>query len=130
VPGQAGTDRIILYLGEDDGGVSDEVVRLDRDPGRSARTAEEVVLLDPPDGWQTKRAPSSLDADRIYDLRAWNTRGGAVRDFPFRISELDGRTGSDVILTKRWEGEDRGGYVATFRTPEDFARYADTMCDG
>jgi len=128
--GGAGTDTIILYLGQEDGSVTDEVVRLDRDPGRGARNAEEVVLLDPADGWLARRTASTLDTGQIYDLRAWNTRGGAVRDFPFRISELTGRTGSDVILTKRWEGEDRGGYVATFRTPADFARYADTMCDG
>jgi hypothetical protein len=71
-----------------------------------------------------------LNDDQIYDLRAGNKDDGAVEDFPFRISELRGRTGSDVILTKRWEGEEHGGYVATFRTPQDFTRYADTVCDG
>jgi len=127
---KAGTDAISLYLGKEDGTVTDEVIKLVRDPGRSARTAEEVVLLDLAAGWQTKLAPPTLNDDQIYDLRAWNKDGGAVEDFPFRISELRGRTGSDVILTKRWEGEEHGGYVATYRTPEDFARYADTVCDG
>ncbi|MFI1194526.1 hypothetical protein ACH4T9_14895 [Micromonospora sp. NPDC020750] len=125
--GKAGTHEIILYLGMDGGGVTDEVVQLDRDPGRSDRTTEEVVLLGPAAGWQTKLAPPTLDDDQLYTLRAWNKDRGAVRDFPFRISELRGRTGSDVILAKRWEGEH--GYVATFRTPEDFVRYADTVCD-
>ncbi|RGC65872.1 hypothetical protein C5N14_26330 [Micromonospora sp. MW-13] len=52
-----------------------------------------------------------------------------MESFPFRLSELRDRTGPDVILTKRWDGE-KHGYVATFRTPEDFVRYADTVCDG
>ena len=125
-----GTDTIILYRGNDDGAAIDEVLRLDRDPGRGDRTAEEIVLLDPGEGWQTKQTASTLDTASVYDLRAWNTRGGKVRDFPFRISELNDQTGSNVILTKQWEGEDRGGYVAAFRTPEDFAHYADTMCGG
>ncbi|MEU8286510.1 hypothetical protein AB0C01_19480 [Micromonospora sp. NPDC048905] len=125
-----GTDRITLYLGKEDGGVTDKVIQLDRDPGRGARTAEEVVLLDPMAGWQTKLAPPTLDDDQIYDLRSWNEGGGPVEDFPFRISEMRGRTGSAVILTKRWEGEEHGGYVATFHTLEGFARYAKTVCDG
>jgi hypothetical protein len=125
-----GADRISLYLGNGDGGVTDEVVQLDRDPGRSARTAEEVVLLNPEAGWQVKLAPRTLDDDRTYALRSWNSGGGPVEDFPFRISEMRGRTGSAVILTKRWEGEERGGYVSTFHTLEGFARYAKTVCDG
>jgi hypothetical protein len=126
--GKAGTDAITLYLGREDGGVTDKVIQLERDPGRSARTAEEVVLLDPAAGWQTKLAPPTLDDGQIYDLRAWNKDGGAVKDFPFRIGELRGRT-SAVILTKQWEGGEHGGYVAAFHTPEDFARYADTVCN-
>ncbi|MGC4810082.1 hypothetical protein ACLQ29_06070 [Micromonospora sp. DT228] len=125
-----GTDDITLYLGSADGGVTDKVIQLERDPGRSPRTAEEVVLLNPADGWQTKLTPSTLDDDQIYDLRSWNSDGGPVEDFPFRISELRGRTGSAVILAKRWEGEEQGGYVATFHTLEGFARYAKTVCDG
>ncbi|MFG3602255.1 hypothetical protein [Micromonospora chersina] len=128
--GKAGTDGITLYLSMDDGMVTDKVIQIERDPGRSARTAEEVVLLDPATGWQTKLAPPALDDDQIYNLRAWNKDVGAVEDFPFRISELRGPTGSDMILTKRWEGQEHGGYVAAFHTPEDFARYADTVCDG
>ncbi|MEV5768695.1 hypothetical protein AB0L34_29585 [Micromonospora sp. NPDC052213] len=127
--GKAGTDGITLYLGNDDGGVTDKVIQLERDAGRSARSAEEVVLLDPAAGWQTKLAPPTLDDGQIYDLGAWNKNDGAVEGFPFRISELRGRTGSAVILTKRWEGGEHGGYVATFRTPEDFARYANTVCN-
>ncbi|MFG3700847.1 hypothetical protein ACGF5C_23485 [Micromonospora sp. NPDC047620] len=125
-----GTDGITLYLSEDDGGVTDKVIQLEREPGRSARTAEEVVLLDPAASWQTKLAPPTLGDGQIYNLSAWNRDGGAVEDFPFRISELRGRTGSAMILTKRWEGGEHGGYVATFHTPEDFARYANTVCDG
>ncbi|NES29899.1 hypothetical protein GCE86_24640 [Micromonospora terminaliae] len=128
--GKAGTDRITLYLSKDDGTLTDKVIRLERDPGRSARTAEEVVLLDPGAGWQTTLAPPTLDDDQIYDLTAGNKDYGAVKDFPFRISELRGRTGSDVILTKQWDGGEHGAYVAKFHTPEDFARYANTVCDG
>ncbi|WP_433342113.1 hypothetical protein [Micromonospora sp. CA-111912] len=128
--GKAGADEITLYLGRgDDGGVTKRVVQLDRDSGRRARTAEEVVLLSPSAGWQTKLAPPTLNDPQIYNLRAWNRNQGAVRDFPFRISELRNRTGPDVILTKRWKGDEHG-YVATFHTPEDFVRYADTVCDG
>ncbi len=58
--GKAGTDAIILYLGLNGGGVTDEVIQRERDPARSAHTAEEVVLLDPAAGWQTKLAPPSL----------------------------------------------------------------------
>lgn len=129
-PDKAGADTVILYRGKDDGSVTDEVVHLDRDRGHDARPAQDVVLLDPGSGWQTRRAPSALDDDRVYDLRAWNSNGGAVVDFPFRISELRGRTGPDVILTKRWKGEDHGGYVATFQTPGDFASYAEGACGG
>lgn len=129
MPGK-GSDKIILYRGNDDGGVADKVIELEREPGRSARTAEDVVLLDPAAGWQTKLAPSRLDDSQIYDLRAWNSNGDAVEDFPFRISDMRGRTGSAMILTKRWEGGEHGGYVATFHTPEEFARYANTVCDG
>lgn len=125
-----GTHEITLYLGNERGGVTDKVIELEREPGRSARTAEEVVLLNPTVGWQTKLVPPTLDDGQIYDLRAWNRGGSAVEDFPFRISEMRGRTGSAVILTKRWEGGEQGGYVATFHTPEDFARYANTVCDG
>lgn len=129
-PGEGGTDTVILYLASDGGGVTDEVVRLDRDPGRGARSAEEeVVLLDPAGGWRTGKAPSTLDDDVAYDLRAWNPDGDAVEDFPFRISELRGRSGADTILTKKWDGGDPGSYVPTFHTPEDFTRYADTLCD-
>lgn len=124
-----GTDTIALLFGQDDGSVGDGVIQLERGPGR-ARAAEEITLLDPGAGWQTTPVPSDLDDDRIYALRAWNRGGGKVDDFPFRISELRGRTGSAVILSKRWEGEARGGFVATFYTPEDFARYADEVCDG
>lgn len=106
------------------------MIQLERDPDRNARTAEEVVLLDPAARWQTKLAPPTLDDGQIYDLRAWNKNDGAVEDFPFRIGELRGRTGSAVILAKRWEGGKHGGYVAAFHTPEEFARYADTVCDG
>lgn len=127
--GKAGTDTIILYLGRDRGGVTDKVIQLERDPGRNAPAAEEVVLLGPAAGWQAKLAPPSLDEGQIYTLRAWNKNDGAVKDFPFRISELRGQTGSAVILTKQWEGEESGGYVAAFHTPEEFARYADTVCD-
>ncbi|MEV8516322.1 hypothetical protein [Dactylosporangium sp. NPDC051484] len=130
-PGKAGADEIVLYHAKDNGSVADEVVRLDRDPGRDARIAEDVVLLDPGSGWHANRTPSTLDDDRVYDLRAWNSNEGAVVDFPFRISEMRGRTGPDVILTKRWEGSpDRGRYVATFRTPEDFVHYANAVCGG
>ena len=125
-----GTDRITLYLDNEAGGVTDKVIQLERDPGRSARTAEEVVLLDPAAGWHTKLAPTTLDDSQIYYLHARNRDGGVVRSFTFRISEMRGRTGSAVILTKRWEGGEPGGYVATFHTPEDFARYADAVCDG
>ncbi|MEU8185135.1 hypothetical protein AB0B86_30690 [Micromonospora sp. NPDC049047] len=124
-----GSADITLYLGDGDGGVTEKVIELDRDPGHRARTAEEVVLLNPATGWQTKLAPPTLDDDKVYDLRSWNSGGGPVEDFPFRISELRGRSGSAVILTKRWEGEENGGYVATFHTLEGFARYADTVCD-
>jgi len=129
--GKAGADAITLYLGRDEGGVTGEVVQLERDPARSARAVEEVVLLGPAAGWQTKLAPPTLDDDQIYSLRARNKDGGVVEAFPFRISELRGRTGSDVILTKGWEGGDGegAGYVATFHTPEDFVDYADTVCD-
>ncbi|MGW0506857.1 hypothetical protein [Micromonospora sp. NPDC003241] len=127
--GKAGTDAITLYVGRDDGGVTDKVIELERDPGHSARTTEEVVLLDPAAGWQTKLAPPTLDDTQIYDLRAWNKDGGAVEDFPFRIGELRGQTGSAVILTKRWKGGEPGGYVAALHTPEEFARYADTVCN-
>ncbi|MEU2612957.1 hypothetical protein ABZ570_15465 [Micromonospora sp. NPDC007271] len=128
--GKAGTNVIALYLGSGGGGATgaDPVVYLERDPGRSARTAEEVVLLDPTSGWQTKVTPPSLDDDQVYELRAWNEDHGKVRDFPFRISELRGRTGSEVILTKSWDLEEQA-YVATFRTPEDFVSYADTVCN-
>ncbi|WP_033667635.1 hypothetical protein [Salinispora fenicalii] len=127
--GKAGADTIILYLGLNDGGVADEVIQLERDPARSAHTAEEVVLLDPAAGWQTKLAPPSLDDSQLYSLRAWNENPGAVKDFPFRISELRGHTGSAAILTKQWAAGEPGGFVADFHTPEEFARYADTVCD-
>lgn len=127
--GKAGTDTIILYRGKDDGSVADEAVRLDREPGRDARAVDDVVLLDPGDDWQATLLPSALNDDEVYDLRAWNKDQGAVEDFPFRISELRDRTGPDVILTKQWDGNDPGRYVATFRTPEDFAQYADSACD-
>lgn len=126
-PDKPGTDTVILYLGRDGGGVGDEVVRLDRDSGRAA-TSEDVVLPDPAGAWVTKMAPATLDDDTVYHLRAWNEDDGAVEDFPFRIRELRGRTGSDVILTKRYVGEEQGGYATSYRTPEDFARYAETVC--
>ncbi|MET7397925.1 hypothetical protein ABZS66_30995 [Dactylosporangium sp. NPDC005572] len=124
-PGKPGADTIVLYKGGD-GGVTDEVVELDRPAGPDTRTAEDVVLLAPAGGWQTRRAPAALDDDQLYDLRAWNSNDAAVDDFPFRIGELRGRAGRDTILTKQWDGK---RYVATFHTPEDFATYADSRCD-
>ncbi|TDC34548.1 hypothetical protein E1211_17235 [Micromonospora sp. 15K316] len=120
---------ITLYRGVDGGGVRGKVIRLEREQDRRARETEEVVLLDPADGWRTKLAPATLDDEQMYDLRAWNEDGGAVEDFPFRVSELRDRAGPNTILTKRWEGDTDGGYVATYRTHEDFARHARTVCD-
>lgn len=130
--GKAGADTIILYLSEGLDGVTDKVIQLQREPGRSSPTREEVVLLDPAAGWQTESAPPTLNDGQVYNLRAWNEDEGAVQSFPFRISELRGLTGPDVILTKQWEGdgsEHGGGYVTTFHTPEGFAGYADEVCD-
>lgn len=129
--GKAGTDAIILYLRRNDGGVTDKVIQLERDPGRGAHTTEEIVLLDPAAGWQTKLTPPpSLDDGQIYELRAWNTNDDVVESFPFSISELRGQPGSATILTKQWEGGEDGGYVAAFHTPEEFDRYADTVVCG
>ncbi|MER7167299.1 hypothetical protein ABT336_14670 [Micromonospora sp. NPDC000207] len=130
--GKAGADMIALCLSDDLGGVTDEVTQLRWEPGLSSPTTEEVVLLGLAADWQTEQAPPTLNDSQVHNLRAWNEDEGAVQSFPFRISELRGRTGPDVILTKQWEGdgsEHGGGYVATFHTPEGFARHADKVCD-
>jgi hypothetical protein len=124
--GKGGAHTIILYLTDEDAELTERVIRLQRQSDHSAPSTEEVVLLDPAADWRTERAPSTLDDDRTYDLRAWNRAEGAVSDFPFRISELRDRAGSDEILIKRWDGK---RYVAELHSPADFARHAETVCD-
>ncbi|WBB78241.1 hypothetical protein O7606_18615 [Micromonospora sp. WMMD882] len=126
--GKTGAESIRLVLDMESSGVEEKVIELKREPGRRARTAEEVVLLDPGPGWRTELATAALDDDVAYALRAWNRKEGIVAAFPFQISELRSHAGSDLILTKEWDNG-ASGYVGTFRTADDFARYAETVCD-
>ncbi|MFC7548968.1 hypothetical protein [Plantactinospora sp. GCM10030261] len=125
--GKAGARIIVLHLSGDDGGATDEVVRLDRVPGRRARAAEEVVILDPSDDWRSTLTPTALGDDRTYNLDAWNKDDGMAHGFPFEIGELRARADSGAILTKQWRHQE-GRYIATFHTPESFARHADAVC--
>jgi hypothetical protein len=123
---------ITLYAYNADGALGDEVIDLARVGPAPAGHVVEVPLQAPPPQWHARKMAAQLAPDQTYELRAWNTNGGArVESFPFRIAELRDRADrAKSLLTKTYTGSAKGvdQYHSTFSTPEGFGGLVDQRC--